>query len=422
MKHMIKRILIALFLCGLVLNETSAQNLSLDSCQAMAKRNYPLIRQFELIEKSKEYSVENIQKGYLPQVNVSGYSTYQSDILTFPFTIPGSELEPLRQDQHRIYGEINQPITDLFNVKNQKGLVEINAQVENQKMEIELYKLKDRVNQLFFGILLIDAQVQQLEILKKDIHSGIAKTSTAIENGIALKSSLDILKVELLKADQKHLELKANRKAYLQMMSLLTEQELSENSVLEIPKNPTQVSAINRPELRLFDLQNQSFAAQSKLLTNKTLPKLNFFFQGGLGAPGLNIIDNSAAAYYITGLRLNWSISSFYTNKKEKSLQELNQRGVLVQREAFLLNTDITLRQQNTEIEKMENLILSDGEIIQMRGRIKTTTQNQLENGTATTNDYLIQLNAEDQAKQNQILHQIQLLMAQYNYQTTSGN
>jgi outer membrane protein TolC len=422
MKHMIKRILIALFLCGLVLNETSAQNLSLDSCQAMAKRNYPLIRQFELIEKSKEYSVENIQKGYLPQVNVSGYSTYQSDILTFPFTIPGSELEPLRQDQHRIYGEINQPITDLFNVKNQKGLVEINAQVENQKMEIELYKLKDRVNQLFFGILLIDAQVQQLEILKKDIHSGIAKTSTAIENGIALKSSLDILKVELLKADQKHLELKANRKAYLQMMSLLTEQELSENSVLEIPKNPTQVSAINRPELRLFDLQNQSFAAQSKLLTNKTLPKLNFFFQGGLGAPGLNIIDNSAAAYYITGLRLNWSISSFYTNKKEKSLQELNQRGVLVQREAFLLNTDITLRQQNTEIEKMENLILSDGEIIQMRGRIKTTTQNQLENGTATTNDYLIQLNAEDQARQNQILHQIQLLMAQYNYQTTSGN
>ena len=419
---MIKRILIALFLCVLVLNESTAQNLTLDSCQAMARRNYPLIRQFELIEKSKEYSVENIQKGYLPQVNVSGYSTYQSDILTFPFTIPGSELEPLRQDQHRIYGEINQPITDLFNVKNQKGLVEINAEVEAQKMEVELYKLKDRINQLFFGVLLIDAQVHQLEILKKDIHTGMAKTSTAIENGIALKSSLEILKVELLKADQKNLELKANRKAFLQMMSILTDQEINENAVLQTPENPLQVSGINRPELRLFDLQSQSFAAQSKLLTNKTLPKLNFFFQGGVGAPGLNIIDNSTAAYYITGLRLNWNISGFYTNKKEKSLQELNQRGISVQRDAFILNTDITLRQQNTEIEKMENLILSDTEIIRMRSRIKTTTQNQLENGTATTNDYLIQLNAEDQARQNQNLHQIQLLMAQYNYQTTSGN
>lgn len=419
---MTKQILFTLFFCGLVLNETIAQSLSLDSCQAMARRNYPLIRQFELIEKSKEYSVENIHKGYLPQINVSGYSTYQSDILTFPFTIPGSEIEPLRQDLHRIYGEINQPITDLFNVKNQKELVEINAQVEAQKMEIELHKLKDRVNQLFFGILLIDAQVQQLDILKKDIHLGMVKTSIAIENGIALKNSLDILQVELLKTDQKYLELKANRKAFLQMMSLLIDQEIGETTILRIPENPMQVSVINRPELRLFDLQNQSFAVQSKLIKTKTLPKLNFFFQGGVGAPGLNIIDNSTAAYYITGLRLNWSISSFYTNRREKSLQELNQKGILVQRDAFLLNTDITLRQQNSEIEKMENLILSDKEIIQMRDRIKTTTQNQLENGTATTSDYLIQLNAEDQARQSQILHEIQLLMAQYNYQTTSGN
>nr|MBI1229533.1 transporter [Cytophagales bacterium] len=411
-----------LFFWGLVFNEAAAQNLSLDSCQAMARRNYPLISQLDLIEKSKEYSLENAQKGYLPQVNVSGYSMYQSDILTFPFTIPGTEIEPLRQDLHRIYAEINQPITDLFNVNNQRGLIEINAAVEAQKMEVELYKLKDRVNQLFFGMLLIDAQLQQLDILKRDINSGIAKTSIAVENGIALQSSLDILQVELLKADQNYLDLTANRNAFLQMLSILTDQKLSESTVLLTPENPLPVRDINRPELRLFDLQTQSFAAQSKLLTNKTLPKLNFFFQGGVGAPGLNIVDNSTAAYYTTGLRLNWNLSSFFTNRKEKALQELNQRGISVQRDAFLLNTDITLRQQNSEIEKMKNLILSDAEIIQLRTRIKTTTQNQLENGTATANDYLIQLNAEDQARQTQILHRIQLLMAQYNYQTTSGN
>lgn len=419
---MINRILMTLFFWGLVFNEAAAQNLSLDSCQAMARRNYPLISQLDLIEKSKEYSLENAQKGYLPQVNVSGYSMYQSDILTFPFTIPGTEIEPLRQDLHRIYAEINQPITDLFNVNNQRGLIEINAAVEAQKMEVELYKLKDRVNQLFFGMLLIDAQLQQLDILKRDINSGIAKTSIAVENGIALQSSLDILQVELLKADQNYLDLTANRNAFLQMLSILTDQKLSESTVLLTPENPLPVRDINRPELRLFDLQTQSFAAQSKLLTNKTLPKLNFFFQGGVGAPGLNIVDNSTAAYYTTGLRLNWNLSSFFTNRKEKALQELNQRGISVQRDAFLLNTDITLRQQNSEIEKMKNLILSDAEIIQLRTRIKTTTQNQLENGTATANDYLIQLNAEDQARQTQILHRIQLLMAQYNYQTTSGN
>ncbi len=399
-----------------------AQEISIDSCYQWAKINYPLVKQLSLIEKSKEYSIENAQKGYLPQVNVAGYSTYQSDILAFPFTVPGSTIEPLRQDQHRIYSEITQPLTDLFNVKNQKELVQVNAQVENQKLEIEFYKLKDRINQLFFGILLIDAQIEQVEILKKDIDAGITKTSVAIENGIALKSSIHVLSVELLKANQRIIELRANRKAFIEMLSLLTNQKLGDSTTFITPIYYQQTSSINRPELRLFDLQAQTFEGQRKLLANKTLPKLNLFFQGGVGAPGLNIIENNPAAYYITGIRLNWNLTSLYTFKREKKIMAINQKGYEIQKDLFLFNTNITLQQQNAEIIKAQELIESDKSIIALRESIKITTMNQLQNGTATAHDYLTVVNAKDQAQQNYLLHQIQFLMAQYNYKTTSGN
>ena len=206
------------------------------------------------------------------------------------------------------------------------------------------------------------------------------------------------------------------------MLSLFINEPIDGNTRFETPSSKNPESLINRPELRLFEAQQRAIEAQSRLVADKTLPNFNLFFRGGVGAPGLNMLDNNPAAYYITGLRLSWNISSFYTNNREKSILKLNQQSVLVQKDAFLFNTSLSMNQQDVEIQKMENLIKSDREIIQLRSRIKETTKNQLENGTTTANDYLIQLNAEDQARQTQILHRIQLLLAQYNHKTTTGN
>lgn len=399
-----------------------SQSLSLDSCQAKAQKAYPLVRKYDLLESSKEYSLANAQKGYLPQVTLTGYSTYQSEVFALPFVIPGNEIEPLRNDQHNIYGEVIQPITGLFTQKNQKVLIDQSNEVEIQRLEVDLYQIRDRVNQLFFGILLNDEQIAQLELLKKDIQAGLDKTEVAIANGIALRSSADILAVELLKADQRIGELQSNRRGFVQMLSLFINEPIDENTKFETPASEKPISSINRPELRLFESQQRAIEAKSRLIANKTLPNFSLFFRGGVGAPGLNMLDNSASAYYITGLRLSWNISSFYTNNREKSILKLNQESVLVQKDAFLFNTNLSMSQQDVEILKMENMISSDNQIIQMRGRIKETTKNQLENGTATANDYLTQLNAEDQARQTQILHRVQLLLAQYNHKTITGN
>lgn len=419
-----RKILTALCFCltATVSFAQSVGNLTIDSCYAMAKRNYPLVKQYALIEKSKEYSIDNVNKSYLPQFNIAGQATYQSEVTKVPISIPNMSISELSKDQYKLYGEVSQPITDLFTVKDQKQLVRANSEIETQKIEVELYKLRERINNLFFGILLIDAQIQQTELLKKDIQTGIDKINTAIANGTALKSTADNLKAELLKANQRTIELKANRKGYADMLSLFINQTISENTTLVKPSPQIISNAINRPELRLYELQKKTFDVQSKLITAKNLPRFSLFFQGGLGRPALNMLSNDVKGYYIGGLRLNWNLTGFYTYNKEKKILALNQNGLDIQKDVFLFNTNLNLQQQNSEVTKVQQLIETDNNIITLRESIKNTTKNQLENGTATTNDYLTAVNAQDQAQQNLLLHQIQLLMAQYNYQTTSGN
>jgi outer membrane protein TolC len=399
-----------------------SSSLTLDNCLEMAKKYYPLIKQYTLIEKTKEYSIANAQKGMLPQFNIAGQATYQSDVTKVPISLPNLTIPTMSKDQYRLYGEVTQSITDLFTVKDQKEYINANSEIETQKTEVELYKLRERINNLFFGILLIDGQIQQTEILKKDIQSGIEKANVAISSGVSIKSTADNLKAELLKANQRTIELKATRKGYADMLTLFINNPIDENTVLEKPHRQMLSNTINRPELKLLDLQKRTFDIQNKLITNKNMPRVSVFFQGGLGRPALNMLDGNFMGYYIGGLRLNWNITGFYTYKDEKRTLALNQSFIDIQSETFLFNTNLALKQQNADVTKMLELIETDKSIISLRESVKATTQNQLIYGTATTNDYLIAVNAEDQAKQSLILHEIQLLMTEHNAHTTAGN
>lgn len=397
--------------------------LTIRDAYQLARGNYPMIRQQGLIEKTRDYSVSNAAKGYLPQLTVQGQATYQSAVTEFklPVSVPGVEFPSISKDQYKVYGEVNQTIYDGGNVRTQIRSHEANAQVETQKLEVELYKLNDRVNQLFFGVLMLEEQLRQNELLKKDINLGIKKIQALIDNGTAFKSNANTLKAELLKADQRAIELNASRKAYLEMLGLLTGQPLGESAMLERPAELASRGEINRPELKLYEAQNRSLDVQSQLLDVRNRPKLNFFFQGGYGRPALNILNNGFDSYYMTGLRLNWSLSGLYTIKKDRELIRNNQDAIQLQKETFLFNTNLAAKQQNAEFDRFRQLLMTDDEIIALRESIKTTAAAQLENGVINTNDFLREVNAEDQARQNKILHGIQLLMSQYSLDNTLG-
>lgn len=404
------------------------QQLTIEDCYRIARQNYPLTRRRELIRQARDYSIENISKGSLPQVSFSGKATYQSDVTQIPAEIPGMDIETLSKDQYQLTGEVTQNLFDGGVIRQQKEMETAKAEVEQRKLEVELYQLKERINQIYFGILLIDAQLAQVQTLKADIRSGISKMQAAFENGAVLKSEVDILQAELLKAGQQETELKAGRKAYLHMLGLFLNQELNEQTVLREPgavpeeKLLAQADQIQRPELRLYEQQEKNLEIQDKLITAKNLPRIGLFFQGGYGRPGLNMLNNQFDLYYLGGIQINWSLSGLYTAKKERQLLNTQQEELDVQRETFLFNTSQSLLQTNEEMAKLGELIKSDREIIRLREHVKKTANVQLKNGAITANDYLKEVHAEDTARQQLLLHEVQLLMSQYNHQLTTGN
>lgn len=411
----------AIVVVVLIPSLASAQ-LSLDSAYAAARKNYPLIKQKDLIRQTNSLTIENLRKGYLPQFSLSGQATYQSDVTSVDVPVPGVKIEPPGKDQYKVLADVNQIIYDGGQIKNQQVLQELNTVVEEQRLEVELYKLQERINQLYLGILYLDAQIKQVDLIQQDIQTGIRKVEAQVQNGVAFRSNLHVLQAEQLKTGQRLVELKASRKGLVQTLSLFMGQELNENIVLQKPTAVnSQQQQINRPEIKLYSDQAKMLDHRYKIIRSANLPRTSLFVQGGYGRPALNMLKNEFDFFYITGIRFNWSLSGLYTRKRDKQLIEVNKKIVDIQKETFLFNTNAQMRQQRSEIEKLEQLVQSDNEIISLRAKIKDAARAQLENGVITSNDYLREVNAEDQARQTQIAHQLQLLQAQVNYLNILG-
>jgi outer membrane protein TolC len=412
--------LLVLLAPGSVLGQ-EANTLTLEQCYRQAELNYPLTKQRGLIEQTKAYNIDNIAKGVFPQLAVNGQATYQSDVTSI--AVPGFNVPTVSKNQFNLHGEVSQTLTDFAINKQKRTISGTEADIQQANLDAELFQLKSRINQLFFGIILIDGQLEQSEISKTDIRTGIAKVQAAVDNGTGFMSSVNKLKAELLTADQHTIELKASRKAYTDMLAAFINQPIDATTVFAKPAEPVLTDSINRPELKAYNLQMRSYAEQQRLTKVSNYPQISAFFQGGIGNPSpVNFLASGLSSYYITGVRLSWNIAGLYTYRKSKLISKNNQDMIADRKNTFLFNTNLTLRQQNADVERYRELIRSDDEIIKLRSSVKQTSAVQLQNGVMTANDYLLDINAEARARQDRTLHQVQLLMAQYDRKTTSGN
>lgn len=398
------------------------ENITIEECYTLAREIYPLTQQRGLIEQSEAYSLENASKGYLPNLTLHAQATIQSDVPSIPFDLPGIEAPLVPKSQYKVYGELNQVIYDGGAIKLNKEFTSTESLTRQQQLEVDLYTLKERINQLYFGILLIEEQEAQLTLRQLDLELGLGKVQAAIDAGIALKSNRNVLKVELLKVNQQHIEFQATRLAFIDMLSQMIGKPLNANTSFTKPTQVDIYNEINRPELQLFDLQTQSLNLRNDQLETANRPKVQLFLQGGLGRPGLNIFDAQIKGYFIGGVGLSWPLVGYYTNNNTRSMITLEQEQISLKRQTFLYNTNLQLTRNNAEINKLNQLLSSDDEIVDLLSSIKNTALTQMENGVITANDYLVEVNKEDQARQSKILHEMQLLMAQYASKTTSGN
>jgi len=428
------RYIFLLLLALSFLNSSAFGQLSIDQCQDKARKNYPQIKQYNLIEQTSAYNISNANKGYLPQLSFSAQATYQSDVTEIPASL-GQMLSQLTgqnitiasmsKDQYKMVAELSQTIWDGGMISSQKEQIKANTELEKQKLEVDLYTINERVNQIYFGILALNEQRVQIDLLQKELQTNYEKVKAYMQNGVANQADLDMIRVEQLKVKQKNAELISLQKSYREMLAVMIADTTALTAALEKPVFDTNISSeleIKRPELKLFDAQTNLFASQEKIIRAGNLPKLGVFGQGGYGNPGLNMFNPGFTPYYILGAKLTWNFSGLYSQGNHLQKIALNKQTVASQKETFLFNTNLKVVNAQNEIAKIKEQIKSDDEIIALRKNIKKAAEVKVENGTLTVTDLIREINAESTAIQEKALRQIQLSMAVYNLKNITNN
>ena len=417
-----QKVISSIFLAISLAANSAYSQVTLEECHAKARENFPLIKQYELIEKSKEYTLSNANKAYLPQLNVTVIGGVISGLPSF--SPPGAESSSSTDFNVISVLQLNQTIWDGGITKAKKGITEASAEMEKADLEVSLFALEERVNNLFFGILLIDEQVKQMEILKSTMERNKNRVEIAVQNGTAFKSDVDEIKVELINIDQKMEELTSNRSAYINVLAAMIGEEIADNSTFVKPKLEESLLTLenNRPELRLFQNRENLIEAQSAIDKSMLYPKIGLLGFGAFIQPGVDFGASTLNNIFVGGVSINWRLGALYQNGNNKKLNEINLEKIAVQKETFLFNNNLELTQTRLELNKYKVLLEQDREILALKSSIKKAYDVKYENGISTMSELLNKTNEESIAQQNLIVHEIQYLMKAHHYLNKSGN
>ncbi|MBQ8158951.1 MAG: TolC family protein [Prevotella sp.] len=417
---------------GLVVLPMMALGQTLEECQQAAERNYPLIRQYGLIEKTTALTVANIQKGWLPQVSASAQATYQSDVVAWPDEMKGMlgqmglNFEGLKKDQYKIGLDVQQTVFDGGAIKSQKEIARKQGEVQTAQNEVNMYQVRKRVNEMYFGLLLIDEQIKLNADLQELLIQNEKKLASMLKNGTAAESDYQNVKAERLNVVQQATSLLAQRSALLRMLSTFCGIE-----VKDALKPNSQLSIINfqlegqRPELRAIDAQLKLADAQEKALDAALMPKLGVFAQGYYGYPGYNMFEDMLSRKFswngMIGAKLTWNIGALYTRKNDKAKIQLLRETAETSRDVFLFNNNLEQIQQNENIERYKKLMADDEEIITLRSSIRKAAESKLSHGIIDVNDLVKEINNENAARVGQSMHEIQMLKEIYDLKYTTN-
>jgi len=418
----ITKLLLGFTFFSLSISSAFAQmsQISIEECQEKARTFSPLAGQNELIQLRQQFELSIANANYLPKASLSGKATYQSDTSELPINMPG--FSGLDKDQYQIAAELSQSLWDGGTTSAQKKIIQANGTLDKKRLAVSLYSLRAAVDSGFFGMLMANEQLEQNRLLQAELDTNYSRIQSYLANGIANKSELSALEVERLNAHQKRIELLAARKSAAQFLSVLIGEIIAEDANLIRPKGEIllgQASFDKRPELAVFSAQETLLDSKKDIIRAGLKPRIGLFIQGGYGKPSLNMFNADPGDFYLAGVRLSWNLDGFFT--LTKSLNEIDTEKEILrsQKESLLLNLSAEYAQNINEIQKTQDLIKLDTEIIALREQMKTSTQEKLSLGAASVNDLIRDINAENLAKQMKALHEIQWLRSVYTLKNT---
>ena len=406
---------------------------TLEECQQAAEKNYPLIRQYGLIEKTTQLTVANIQKGWLPQVTASAQATYQSDVTAWPeemkvmMSAMGIDMKGLKKDQYRVAIDVQQTVYDGGAISSQKRIAREQGKVQEAQNEVNIYNVRKRVNEIYFGLLLIDEQIKLNNDLQTLLAGNESKLESMTKRGTAAESDLQNVKAERLNAVQKGTELVAQKQLLQRMLSTFCGMEINNIQKPQVKAEDRGLMSENqRPELKALDAQIGLLNVQEKALNAALMPKIGVFAQGFYGYPGLNMFEDMMRHKWslngIIGARVTWNIGALYTRKNDKAKLQLQRDMTESSREVFLFNNNLEQIQQNENIERYQKLMAHDGEIISLRQAVRKAAESKLAHGIIDVNDLVREINQENAACVQQSVHEIEMLKEIYDNKYTTNH
>ena len=376
-----KTLALALLVCVQAYSQTT-----LDQCVRMAYENYPQIKEKGLIDACQGYDLKNASLAWVPRLNISAKATWQSDVVEMPFDMPGFEFD-IPHDQYGVTADLTQQIWD-GGVTAAKGRqIKAGAEVKRRQLEVNNQK----------------------------------EVQTLVDGGMAGPSDLDQIRVNILTCEQQQAALETDRKAYLRMLGLLTGQDMTGLTLVEPEPESNLAMEIKRPELALYDAQAVQLQAQKDLLNTSLWPRLNLNLQAGYGRPGLNMLSGSFDPYFVAGVRLQWDFGALYTLRNDRRKSDSDLRRLELTRESFILNTSMEAVQKRSQVEKDEDVLRRDEEIISLRGSIRETGERQYKEGVIAVNDYLSLLDEEFKARLSYNVHKVTYIMDLLDLRQTLG-
>lgn len=416
------------------------QGQTLEECQQAAEKNYPLIQQYGLIEKTTQLTVANIQKGWLPQVSAQAQATYQSDVTAWPSEMKtmmggmGIDMKGLTKDQYRVGIDVQQTIYDGGVIGSQKRIAREQGKVQAAQNEVHIYNVHKRVNEMYFGLLLIDEQIKLNTDLQTLLAGNERKLESMTKRGTAAESDLQSVKAERLNAVQKGTELASQKQMLQRMLSTFCGIEVNNIQKPQVKadggglmsEDRGLMAENRRPELKVLDAQISVLNAQEKALNAALMPKVGVFAQGFYGYPGLNMFEDMMRHKWslngIIGARVTWNIGALYTRKNDKAKLQLQRDMTENSREVFLFNNNLEQIQQNENIERYQKLMAHDGEIISLRQAVRKAAESKLAHGIIDVNDLVREINQENAACVQQSVHEIEMLKEIYDNKYTTNN
>lgn len=413
----------------MMLSVASSAQITLEECFRLAGDNYPLIKRYDLVSKTTNLSLSDINKGWLPKITVFGQATVQNDVTEFPEALSGllnqmgQEFKGMGHAQYKAGLEVSQIIWDGGVSKSRRQIEDARANVATASLDVQMYAIRERVQNLYFGILLVDEQINQCHATEELLKANHSKLQSMLKGGVAMQSDVDMIEAQILTIEQQTTQAKAIRDSYCRVLELFIGESLEGSFFIKPASDLPLETTVNRPELRLLDARSKFNSARLDAIDNTTLPRVGFFGQVYYGYPGFNMFESMRSRDMsfnaLAGIKISWNIDSFYTKRNSRDKIALEQSDIDTEREVFLFNNSLLTSSEIAAIDGLKKVIQDDEKIIELRARVRKAAESQLNNGVIDINGLLTKITDENIAQLNARYHEIQLIQSIYKLKYT---